>query len=180
MDNRVEACPLASDWGLLWQAYMDSKLLPLPGGRRRTGDYDSGVCRVVQPPGMLPLPGALCLLWSSTERLIPMEAIGAALCLVLLHSHTSALHPGVQDDSNTLHSCHCSVSLSLTRAQLCPCHSLVPMSHCWCTTAWLSRCCALVTLLKFCLRKIKSENNSERLCNICDELVAGAFFKSIW
>lgn len=43
--------------GLLQQAYADSKLLPLPGGRRRTGDYDSGAFRVVQPPGMLPQLG---------------------------------------------------------------------------------------------------------------------------
>lgn len=143
MDNRVEACPLASDWGLLWQAYMDSKLLPLPGGRRRTGDYDSGVCRVVPPPGMLPQPGALGLFWVaplSTSSPRRQSVQHRALCCF-----PATPLPSLRA---------CGVTQTL-RAPVA--HSSVPTPSVGprCTTAWLSRCCVLVTLLKLHLRIIK-------------------------
>lgn len=106
MDNRVEPCPLASGWGLLWQDYMDSKLLPLPGGRRRTGDYDSGVCRVVQPPGMLPQPGCPTLALGLHSAPCPHGAIGAALCLVLLPGYTFPLALGHAGMTQTLRVTH--------------------------------------------------------------------------
>lgn len=66
--NRRARCRWTAGWrlvpwprigvsSLLRQVYADSKSVPLPGGRRRTGDYDSGVFRVVQPLGMLPQAG---------------------------------------------------------------------------------------------------------------------------
>lgn len=51
--QRLVRWPHGRARSLFLQVYAKSKLLPLPGGRRRTRDYDSGVFRVVQPPGTL-------------------------------------------------------------------------------------------------------------------------------
>lgn len=80
---------------------------------------------------------ALRLLWSSTEHLILTEAIGAAPCPVLLPSYTFPItcgHAGMTQMLRVTHS------------------MLQPLP---CTTAWISCCCLLVTLLKLHLRKIK-------------------------
>lgn len=80
---------------------------------------------------------ALRLLWSSTEHLILTEAIGAAPCPVLLPSYTFPItcgHAGMTQMLRVTHS----------MPQPLPC-----------TTAWISCCCLLVTLLKLHLRKIK-------------------------
>lgn len=127
---RLVPWPCGGVRSLFLQVSANSKLLPLPGGRRRTRDYDSSVFRVVQPPGTLselvePLPWAQP--WSASSPCrrngCRAQAVPIALlisCRLEAASRLEAVTKSPLWGTKLLILCTRTTGIQIAGMQLCP------------------------------------------------------------